>query len=517
MTETGPIFKENTLSRKTGSWRDHELKQKPRYLRESDTISTCMVACPIHQDIREWLLALKNNDINEAAKIILRHNPLASSVSLVCPSFCERGCKYLRECFDEPIAINASEKFLGNWIISGNYSPNLVKISSDRKIAVVGSGPAGLTCAYVLRNKGYAVTIFEKMPIPGGLLRFGIPEDHLPKEIVAKETDLIQKAGVELKCGTEINESNFGELKKGFHAIFLAPGFSEGKKLDIPGAELVGVVTALDFLKKANLGEIGNLNGKTIIVIGAGNTAMDSARTAKKLGAARVIVAYRRKKENMKAFGNEIGETEKAGVQFNFEMTPLRIVRNIPDGLLAEFQNNDLKIIFACDFVIMAVGQQKSPFFEKLLKEKTIEQLEKEGIFIGGDLLSGPKTVAHAIGTGNEGAEKIVAYLERREYRRGKIRTIVRRKNINLSYFEPAPRTAEIQVESRRCFSCGLCRECENCLNFCPEPVVKKTGDPEKPYVIDYNYCKGCGICAKECPRGVIVMEEEKELKYESK
>ena len=399
----------DTRGNKTGSWR----RIRPECSRPEETISTCMIACPIHQDIREWLLAMKTGDTEKAAEIILRHNPLAASVSRVCPIFCERGCQYLRRDFDGPVAINSAERLLGDWLIKNRPGLEPKDITSDKKAAVVGSGPAGLTCAYILRQRGYGVTVFEKEWLFGGLLQLGIPGDRLPKEIVDAEIEFIKASGVEMIGEAEIMLGDLPILQKDYQAIFLSPGLSEGKKIDIAGKELTGVMSGLEFLKKVNLVQTQDLARKRVIIIGAGNTAMDSARIAQKLGAQAMIV-YRRKEENMRAFGNEIEEAKKTGVRFYFEFTPRKITQNnAPQELWVELEKGggEFTAILGCDLVVMAVGQKKSDFFENLLNYRTIADMEKEGIFIGGDLLTGPKNVAPAPGTGNERGEKNAAYL----------------------------------------------------------------------------------------------------------
>ncbi|MBI2450156.1 MAG: FAD-dependent oxidoreductase [Candidatus Nealsonbacteria bacterium] len=495
-----PIFRENTLSRKTGSWRDAELKQKPRYLQETETISLCMISCPIHQDIRGWLASLKDKNPKTAMRKLLLQNPLPASVSRVCPAFCEKGCAFLRKDFDTPVAISQTEKFLGDLAIKSKFHIDFPAVAKDKKVAIVGSGPAGLTCAYSLRLKGYFVTVFEKESKLGGLLRYGIPEDRLPKEILDREL-ILHFQGIDFRLDTEITENNFKEIEKEFSAIFLAPGFTFGKTLDIPGVRQAGVITAIDFLKKATYGDIAPLVDKTVFIVGAGNTAMDCSRVALQLGA-KASIFYRGDKA--KASQQEIEKTRQAGAEFRPLALPVKISENTP-RLTVEFQSPISNFTDECDLLIFAVGQEKSPFWEKIVKG------QKPYLFTGGDFLLGPKTVAQAINSGKESARKIINFLNGKPHLRAKPKIRINRDSINFAYFEPQPRKIDLKKEVKRCFSCGLCRECENCFNFCPEPAVKKTGNAKKPYIVDYDYCKGCGICAKECPRGVIVMEEENE------
>lgn len=522
-----PVFKDNTLSRKTGTWR--EKSQTPIILQESDTVSTCVIACPIHQDIRGWLASLKDKDIAAALEKLLRYNPLPASASRVCPSFCERGCAFFRKDFDMPLAINCIERFLGDWALE-NYIKKIPPISSNKRIAIVGSGPAGLTCAYLLRRDGYYVSVFEKEKKIGGLLAWGIPEDRLPKDILSAEIALHLK-GVDFCPGFEINESNFEDLRKESQAIFLAPGYNVSKKLGFAGENFQEVIPALTFLKQMLLDQKSyplNRPLDDVVIVGGGNTAMDCARVAKAAGIQRVRIFHRR--SELRANRKEQELARNLDIDFRFSTIIKSVWRKDlrRPSLALLIENRETKEISedSANLVVVAIGQEKEDFWQKILRGNDWEALRNQGIFLGGDFQSGPKSVSHAVGSGKEAAKMIAAYLEEKPYLR-KMRSKIGRENIKLVYFKPKkriritnkPSLKEMISEAKRCFSCGLCRgdKCweginqkgSSCYDFCPEPAVEKTGGSGKSRQINYDYCKGCGICVKECPRGVIILTPE--------
>lgn len=519
MTENRPIFKENTLSRKTGSWRDHELKQKPRYLRGTEIVSTCKMACPLGNDIPYWISLLKDGKIKEAWEKLMEKNPFPSVTGRVCQSFCEKNCN--RKEFDESVSIRDLEKFLGDEALANNWRPPILKEKfKPFEVAVVGSGPAGLSCAYQLARKRFRVAVYEQLPVLGGQLRFGIPEFRLPKDVLENEIKNILHLKIRVHKNVAVDSNLFEIMGHCYDAIFFATGLQKSKKLDIDGEKNPNVFYGLDFLKEINLGEKVNL-GRKVIVIGGGNTAIDTARIAKSFGSD-VSIFYRRTKAEMPAIKEDVFSAEKEGVEIKELLSPVRISVKFGVNFL-ECQKNQLgepdesgrkrpfpikgsNFLEQFDSLIVAVGEEaENPFFAELKDER---------VFLGGDIKTKAGTAAAAIGSGREVAEKIERILLKKPPLETKNPQIVRFSDLNLAYFEHQKRKSlpdESYLEAKRCFSCGFCRECENCFNFCPEPAVKKTNDQLNPYVIDYDYCKGCGICAKECPRGVIIMEEENE------
>lgn len=495
MTE-GPIFRGNTLSRKTGSWRDPEMKQKPRYSIGAESSSPCKNACPLENEIPHWISLLKDGKELEAWEKLIEKNPLPASIGRICQAFCEAGCN--RREFDEALSIRNLEKFLGDKALNRGWKIKLNVVVRPQKIAVVGGGPAGLSCAYQLAKKGYAVSIFEKFPELGGLLKFGIPSYRLPKDVLKAE---IQNNILCLGMEMEVNNNfKMDSIPGYFDAVFVAAGLWRSKSPAVLGSN-TNVISALDFLSSLNLGKKLKV-GRRVLVIGAGNTGIDAARVSKRLGAQQVDIIELLKKKDVLADPGERELALREGVNIHYESKISR-VKESDDKLEAVYywENGIEWLARGVDDVIVAIGQ-----------EPEIIVSDEGKIFTGGDLKTQAGSAASAIGSGRKAAETIDYYLKNGQRNTEPVKPlkIVSFNNINTAYFKEQNRNKFPNLEAERCFSCGLCRECENCFNFCPEPAVKRTGNSERPYAVDYDYCKGCGICAKECPRGVIVMEEEK-------
>jgi 2-oxoacid:acceptor oxidoreductase delta subunit (pyruvate/2-ketoisovalerate family) len=448
------------------------------------------------------------------------------------------------------------------------------------KVAVIGSGPAGLTCAYHLARIGYGVTVFESLPVLGGMLRVGIPEYRLPKKVLEEEIDQILELGVRTEMNTRLGGNlTLDELKE-YPCIFLAMGNHQSKSLGIPGEEAEGMMSGVEFLRDVGLGRKVSL-GKRIAVIGGGNTAVDAARSALRLGA-KPFLLYRRTREEMPAFPGEILEAEEEGIEISFLVSPVRVsgengkvsrldcVKNRlgppdEDGRRRPVEIKGSDFSLEVDQVISAIGEEAdlSPLPKKLgIRENTILTDERgatrqAGIFAGGDIIQQPRTVVHAIGSGKRAAIFIDCLLKGRKWeglfeslRVGEKGSLsmkrylqeekegtplssktVRLKDLNLDYFEykkrlkmpkakPSRRIGsfgEVNLgfseeraleEAGRCFNCGVCNLCDNCFIFCPDVAIHKREEGELNE-IDYEHCKGCGICMEECPRDVIVMEEE--------
>lgn len=542
-----PITKKLISLFKRGDWR---MGLRPCYQTKT---APCQANCPAGNDIRGWLALLKTGQVKEAAELIQKTNPFPGVCGFICPRFCEANCN--RKDFDEAVAVNKLENNLGllrltlsnelESVPSGPSRTGLEPVLKKQgsKIAVIGSGPTGLSCAWQLLRAGYQVTIFEKESRPGGMLTQAIPEFRLPREWAEAEINLILKSGAELKTGTEIGKDiTLDRLQAEYDAVFIATGAHKSRKLNIPGEnESNGVVHGLNFLK--NIEVFKPMFGKEIwrlVVIGGGNTAIDAARSAKRFGVDFVTVVYRRSEEEMPAEKSEVSEAKKEGVEFIFlaspemlrggspikELTLRKMNLGEPDesGRKKPVPTNEKSLIGA-NMIVSAIGEEPDldeiigPFSEKSAEEKqtAVEIMESQGIFIGGDCLTGPSYVAQAIGQGRQAAEKITAYLEGRPYEKPASPPVVLAKDLNFAYFAPECRCNEkdslafINKEARRCMSCGLCPQdpevCKNCWQFCPDAAVEfKHGK----FHINLDYCKGCLICSEECPRHVVNIEEEK-------
>ncbi len=528
-----PITKKLMNVFKRGDWR---MGFRPRYQTKT---APCQANCPAGNDIRGWLTLFKKGQVKEATELIQKTSPFPGVCGFVCPRFCEANCN--RKDFDEAVAVNKLENKLGLGRLALSDMDELelprAPKNPSSKIAVIGSGPAGLSCAWQLLRAGYQVTIFEKESRPGGMLTLAIPEFRLPKECAEVEINLILKSGAELKTGVEIGKDiAIDQLQAEYDAIFIAAGAHKNRVLDIPGsAESGGIAYGLNFLK--NIEFFKPMFGKSIwrlVVIGGGNTAIDAARSAKRFGVDFVTVVYRRSEEEMPAQKSEVEEAKKEGIEFMFLSAPetirggalikeLRLRKMAlgePDetGRKRPVPTSECSVIGA-NLIVPAIGEEPDldgiigPFSEKSAEEKqrSVEMMESQGIFVGGDCLTGPSYVAQAIGQGREATEKIIAYLEGRVYEKPASLPLVYAKDLNLNYFEPAERQSEPQKEAERCLSCGLCPQnpeiCKNCWQFCPDAAVEfKDGKFE----INLDYCKGCLICSEECPRRVVNIEEEK-------
>jgi NADPH-dependent glutamate synthase beta subunit-like oxidoreductase len=557
---------------KTGSWR----YLRPRF---ENKIPPCNEGCPAGQDIEGAMVLIGRGKFLEAWELFKEENPFPAVCGRVCYHPCESSCN--RGDFDEPLAINALERFMADMASKHGRKPSRkAKEKRPEKVAIIGSGPAGLTCAYHLIRMGYPVSVFEALPVLGGMLRVGIPEYRLPKKILEEEIDQILELGVKAEINTRLGDNlSWNELKE-YQAVFLATGNHQSKSLGIPGEEARGVMSGVEFLKDVSLGKEVTL-GKRVAVIGGGNTAVDAARSALRLGA-KPFILYRRTREEMPAFASEILEAEEEGIETSYLTSPVRVISENgkisrlecvknrlgppdEDGRRRPVEIKGSNFTVEVDQIISAIGEEAdlTPLPKKLgIKENLLLTDERgatkqTGIFAGGDIIQQPRTVVHAIGSGKRAAIFIDAFLKNQKWEglfdilrvgeRGSLSMkryfqeeservplstkTVRLKDLNLDYFEYSKRTKmpkakltrrtgsfeevnlglteEMAVEeARRCFNCGVCNLCDNCYIFCPDVAIHK-GKEGEWNIIDYDHCKGCGICMEECPRDVIVMEVE--------
>ncbi len=471
-------------------------------------VSPCEEACPIHMDIPSYIMALAQGQVKEALDVIRETNPFPSICGRVCHHPCEEACN--RALVDKPVAIEWIKRFIGEYELKNNGLPKQVERTRSERVAIVGSGPAGLTAAHDLVKKGYGVNVYEALPVAGGMLAAGIPEFVLPQKIVQAEVDYIKALGVNIKTNIRIGKDlGFDELRdQGFKAILLATGAWKSASLNIPGADLKGVMQALTLLRDVKLGKKIFLKG-TVAVIGGGNVAIDAARTALRLGASEVILACLESKSKMPAFPWEIETARREGVQIKTSLAPQRFAGNVvgkvnqivfrkvakvkkdQDGRISWTLKKGPKteVLMDVNTVIIAIGQVPDPGLFGQDLEINPENLSTSvpGLFAAGDLVKAPGTVVESIAAGHMAAESISRYLNGEELARNpsgekvEVFTIKKEmvpaflprkdrwdmpslspKDAVRSFSEPALGYTEWQAreEARRCLNCRMCGNC---------------------------------------------------------
>lgn len=392
--------------------------------------TACMQACPNAADVPEYMSKIRAGDTHAAAAILLERNPLPAVTGRVCPHSCESNCA--RADFDEAVSIREVERYLGDRILetpADYYKPPVQ--STGKRVAVIGSGPAGLSAAHYLRSAGHAVTVFEKMPEAGGLLNYGIPPYRLPRDILRKQIAAIEGEGVQFALGAAMNKDNFAQLRRQFDAIFIATGAWQVSPAGIEGEECLS--SATEFLRGQNL-DVGQMAGKSVVIVGGGNTAIDVARSLVRLGA-KPIVMYRRTRAEMPAIAEEVGKAEEEGVRFEFLAAPLAAEQGGDEVALtccrmelgdldASGRPRPVKVegsdfMVQCDLVMTAIAEKPDYSFlpADLLDREGRLNIDEEtyavadDVFVGGDFATGPATVAEAVGAGREAAWHITRRL----------------------------------------------------------------------------------------------------------
>jgi NADPH-dependent glutamate synthase beta subunit-like oxidoreductase/Pyruvate/2-oxoacid:ferredoxin oxidoreductase delta subunit len=539
-----------------------------------EKLPPCTGHCPSGNDIRGWLTTIAQREklglsldaaCEKAWMLEVETNPFPAVMGRVCPHPCEKECN--RKAKDEPVAINSVERFIGDYGIEHRLRLPLLNGNGGypEKIAVVGAGPAGLSCAYQLARRGYHVTVFEALDKPGGMLRYGIPEYRLPRQVLDAEIQNILDLGVELRCGVTIGSGvSLDELRRDYKAVFVGIGAHKGRSLGIPGEEGPGVYAGTDFLNRINSGTAVDV-GPHVVVVGGGDTAIDAARVSLRLGSdaaaisrrlgAKVTVLYRRTRTEMPAIESEIDDALDEGIAIEYLAAPARVLRDeagkvkalvVQRMALGEPDASGRRrpvpvegdvYEMPCESLITAVSQE--PDWTKFgasvngtsAGADSWGRTSVEGVWTGGDSLSlGLATIS--IGQGRKAAESIHAALRESELPPRDARPLVGPERLKLDFYEAVPRAKRLVlppaerlaapreevdkgiapdaalVESTRCFSCGLCFGCERCWMYCQSNCVKKLGTPHQGhyYEIDTKVCDGCKKCAEECPCGFVEM-----------
>jgi 2-oxoacid:acceptor oxidoreductase delta subunit (pyruvate/2-ketoisovalerate family) len=522
---------------RTGSWR----VERPVYV---DRMPPCNDACPAGENIQRWLYHAETGDYEAAWRGLVEDNPLPATCGRVCFHPCEAACN--RGEVDEAVGIHAVERFLGDAAIEHGWRLPERAPATGRRVLVVGSGPSGLSAAYHLAQGGHEVVVREAAPRPGGMLRYGIPKYRLPREVIDAEISAIADLGVEIRCDAGVADIASAMTEGAFDAVYLAFGAQLSHHVHIPAADSARLLDALAFLAGTETAEPVAI-GRRVVIYGGGDTAMDAARSAKRLGATDAVIVYRRNRQQMPAHADEVAEALAEGVTVRWMSTISRVdshkvlVEKMeldsagfpqPTG---EFTDLD------ADSVILALGQDAD-----LAPLAALEGVEvrdglvvvdaqtmtgRPGVFAGGDMVPAERTVTVAIGHGKRAARNIDRWLSGGTERPAPRHELASIETLNTWYYADAGRTVQPEIErelrqtgfeevvggldeanalfeARRCLSCGNCFECDNCYGICPDNAVSKLGPGER-YAFDYDYCKGCGICVAECPCGAIVMVPE--------
>jgi NADPH-dependent glutamate synthase beta subunit-like oxidoreductase len=505
----------------------------------------CNDACPAGENIQAWLYDAEEGGegYERAWRTLMADNPFPAIMGRVCYHPCETACN--RGQLDEAVGINAVERFIGDEALRRGWTVSVTAPPSGRRVLVVGAGPSGLAAAYHLALRGHDVTIKEAGPMAGGMMRFGIPRYRLARDVLDAEVQRILDLGVTLELDAKVTDLE--ALRGEYDAVFLAVGAQLGKRAYIPAGSAAHVLDAVDMLRDLEAGE-KPLLGRRVAVYGGGNTAMDAARTAKRLGASEAIVVYRRTKDRMPAHASEIAEAEDEGVLFTW----LTTIKQVDAGrLVVERMELDASGFpqptgeldeLDADSLILALGQDTDlSLLDRvpgLVVEDGVVSVGPDlmtgcpGVFAGGDMVPFERSVTVAVGHGKRAARHIDAWLSGAVPEPGPRPALATFDTLNTWYYSDAPRAhrpvldrarrestfdevvlghdeSTALLEARRCLSCGNCFSCDNCYGVCPDNAVIKLGAPGEKYLIDLDYCKGCGICAAECPSGAISMVPE--------
>jgi 2-oxoacid:acceptor oxidoreductase delta subunit (pyruvate/2-ketoisovalerate family) len=528
----------SSLANKTGTWRT----ERPVYV---DRLPPCNAQCPAGEDIQGWLFHAESGDYEAAWRHLVRDNPFPAIMGRVCYHTCEGACN--RGKVDEAVGINSVERFLGDEALKQGWRFAPPSAQSGKHVLIVGAGPSGMSAAYHLSRLGHAVTVMEAGPMVGGMMRFGIPKYRLPRDVLDAEMQRIADMGVRVQLNAKVFDLEKSMKDGGYDAAFLAVGAHIAKRAFIPAKDSSRILDAVQVLRSME-GEDKPMLGRRVVVYGGGNTAIDVARTAKRLGATEAIIVYRRTRERMPAHDFEVEEALQEGVMVKW----LSTIKQAGEGALTiEKMTLDAKgnpqptgefETLEADSLVLALGQDVDlsllDSVSGLEVKDGVVQVDPAtmmtghpGLFAGGDMVPAERNVTVAVGHGKKAARHIDAWLRGTRVEAAVKHAPATFERLNPWYYSDAPKTVrplldlarrtssfdEVQgglsadnalFEARRCLSCGNCFECDNCYGVCPDNAVIKLG-PGKRFQFNYDYCKGCGICVSECPCGAIEMVKE--------
>jgi NADPH-dependent glutamate synthase beta subunit-like oxidoreductase len=526
-----------------------------------DKTPPCNNACPTGEQIQKYLDFVKHERFLDGYLTIMEDNPMPSVTGRVCYHPCETACN--RAEHDEPIGIRSVERFLGDYGLDLAENPIIETLPplGGTTVAIVGSGPAGLAAAYHLRRRGYASVIFEALGKPGGMLRAGIPHWHLPEEILDAEiAKLLSLGGIEIRTNTRAGVDISWDDLRNYPAAFLALGQDVGKRLPVEGIQARGVTGGLEFLREAGLGRPVKV-GRQVLVIGGGNTASDTARSAMRMGGGEATIVSLESEDKLLIVPEDLVQARDEGVTFAPNTSLVRVLTSgghvtgavLCDARLAKDSSGAVRPELvpgterevACDTIFIAIGQiQQLDWLPGHLSDPrgviTADQHGRvEGnVFVGGDVLRGPSMVVDALGDGKRAARDIDRLLTAQAIDQPEPEvTVMPYAGLNAAYFRHAPRieapltppaerrrSQKVEVtlaysqeqavaEADRCMSCGVCNGCDNCYIVCPDVSVLRDARQNGHYSIRTTYCKGCLVCVQECPTGCL--EKVPELDFD--
>jgi 2-oxoacid:acceptor oxidoreductase delta subunit (pyruvate/2-ketoisovalerate family) len=522
---------------RTGSWR----VERPVYV---DRLPPCNDACPAGENIQKWLYDAETGDYETAWRQLVEDNPFPAVLGRICYHPCESACN--RGQVDEAVGINAIERFLGDLAIERDWSLPSPGPDTNKRVLVVGAGPSGLSAAYHLRRLGHQVHLVDAGAKLGGMMRYGIPAYRLPRDVLDAEINRIVALGMDVQLNHTVHDIERERHSGGFDAVYLGVGAQLARRVEIPSGDSARILDAVSYLHQVANEDPPHL-GRRVVVYGGGDTALDAARTARRLGASDAVIVYRRNREQMPAHDAELEEALKEGISVHWLST---ISNYEGDHLVIEkMRLNDQGFPeptgefeeLGADALVLALGQDSDLSLLDHAPDIAIEDgvvgvspammAASNGIFAGGDVVPSERTATIAIGHGKRAARGIDAFLADHDLVDSPRHELATFERLNTWYYEDAARTRrpELEIarrqstfeeivgglneenalfEARRCLSCGNCFECDNCFGVCPDNAVIKLGSSQR-YEINYDFCKGCGICVSECPCGAIDMVPE--------
>ena len=512
--------------------------QHPIY---ADSLPPCNHACPAGENIQAWVALAQAGEFKAAWQVLMADNPMPAVCGRVCYHTCEDQCN--RAHVDSTVSIHAVERFLGDEALKKGWKIEKVTAPTGKRVLIVGAGPSGLSAAYHLARLGHTAEIREAGPMAGGMMHFGIPAYRLPRKELEQEVERIQGMGVSIVFNHKV-ENVLKEKEEGnFDAVFIAIGTQLSKKIDIPGRDAGKILDAVSFLKQVEEGNAPKL-GRRVAIYGGGNTAMDAARTVRRLGVPEAMIIYRRDRENMAAHDFEAQEALDEGVKINW----LRTIKEMDGGSFTVeiMRLEDGKPVptgqfetLEADNLILALGQDADTHFLKEIPGIAFKpdgtvivgpdmMTGNAGIFAGGDMVPGERSVTVAIGHGKKAARYIDGYLQEKPYEPAVQHPVVGYERLHRWYTTQAPQKEQVDLpscmrignfdevkaglteaealfEAQRCLSCGNCFECDGCFGACPQNAIIKLGKGKR-YAFNYDQCTGCAICYEQCPCHAIEM-----------